>query len=470
MSTYDTCVVGAGPSGLSLAWYLAKMGKTVIVIDREQSIGGCHRVRRVGSGLFTEHGPRIYGSAFLNMKSWLKELGLNMDEYFTPYQFTLSSVGGQSLWDMELSEIVDLGYEFIRLMFTESYARNTSLLTFMRENQFSEKTVEYFDRMCRLLDGAGANRFTLYELLQAMNQNYFYQILQPLKPLDLDLFPAIEAKLRSTGKIEIALDHEIVKIERSGGEIRSLITKKNFEVIANQYFFTTPVSNLIKIFESSNINNTYTDYLKHWYETNKYIVYVPITFHWDTKVDLPKVWGYPKSDWGLAFITLSDYTKFQHPQSKTMITTALSVLDNPSRRTGKTVNQTANENELLTEAFRQLQESFPNIPPPTHAIISPGVYQKVCSRTGKLEWKTKDDSFVLTDKTEPLPTTIPFLSNAHTVGPHNGQTIYAITSFDSAISNVRAFLGIELDKPFTIHMLIRSVVSIICIFCIAYFF
>ncbi len=55
---YDYAIVGAGPAGLTMALYLAKNNKHVILIDRELTIGGCHRVRRV-DGMFSDHGPRI---------------------------------------------------------------------------------------------------------------------------------------------------------------------------------------------------------------------------------------------------------------------------------------------------------------------------------------------------------------------------------------------------------------------------
>ena len=56
---YDYIIVGAGPTGLTLALYLAKLNKKIIVIEKENTIGGIHRVKRE-NGLFTEHGPRIY--------------------------------------------------------------------------------------------------------------------------------------------------------------------------------------------------------------------------------------------------------------------------------------------------------------------------------------------------------------------------------------------------------------------------
>ena len=82
---YDLIIIGAGPSGLALAHYCASKNLKIIIIDRENSIGGCHRVRRIkykDEEIFTEHGPRIYLSSFVNFMELLNEFGYNFDELF----------------------------------------------------------------------------------------------------------------------------------------------------------------------------------------------------------------------------------------------------------------------------------------------------------------------------------------------------------------------------------------------------
>jgi cation diffusion facilitator CzcD-associated flavoprotein CzcO len=66
---YDLIIIGAGPCGLAIGQCCSKIGIKILVIDQNDSIGGCYRVTRIkvnNEQLFTEHAPRIYSSAYLN--------------------------------------------------------------------------------------------------------------------------------------------------------------------------------------------------------------------------------------------------------------------------------------------------------------------------------------------------------------------------------------------------------------------
>ena len=67
---YDVVVVGAGISGLSLAWKAAQDGKRVLVLEREGRVGGCLHSERTGDGYWFELGAHTtynsYG-AFLDV-------------------------------------------------------------------------------------------------------------------------------------------------------------------------------------------------------------------------------------------------------------------------------------------------------------------------------------------------------------------------------------------------------------------
>jgi protoporphyrinogen oxidase len=63
-------VIGGGLTGIAVAWYLTKHHKKVTPIDKNNCLGGCHRVLRRDSNAknpdtFTEHSPRVYVNAFI---------------------------------------------------------------------------------------------------------------------------------------------------------------------------------------------------------------------------------------------------------------------------------------------------------------------------------------------------------------------------------------------------------------------
>ena len=81
---YDYIIIGGGPSGLILAYLLSKnnqkssdkTSKSILLIDKNTSLGGCHRVDR-NDIYFTEHGPRVYSSAFVNFINILKDFNVD---------------------------------------------------------------------------------------------------------------------------------------------------------------------------------------------------------------------------------------------------------------------------------------------------------------------------------------------------------------------------------------------------------
>jgi hypothetical protein len=84
----------------------SKSNKKILIIDREASIGGCHRVRRINTGklgekmLFSEHGPRIYSETYLVFKELLKEMGVDFYDLFKKYDFQLTQIGGETVFSV----------------------------------------------------------------------------------------------------------------------------------------------------------------------------------------------------------------------------------------------------------------------------------------------------------------------------------------------------------------------------------
>lgn len=441
---YDTIIVGAGPAGLTLAWRLGRQGKKVLLIEREESIGGCHMVRRV-SGYFTEHGPRIYLSNYYNFKQILNELGTDFYQLFTSYDFQMTNVGGQSVSKLPFWDLAKIVIGYLRFVISKKWSRKMTMAEFIQRNGLSDVSRDYLDRLCRMTDGAGIDRYTVYEFFQLLNQNVPYGIYQPRQPNDRGFLKIWQEKLEAIG-VDIILGTSVVRlkiaeknpnqnhvsgietIDKAGRNLEFRL--RNAKI--GQVILAIPPMGIKTILANSGLNNS------RWNQfavATNYFTYIPITYHWHQKLKLPKVWGFPASDWGVVFIVLSDYMSFE--QSKTVITTAITLPDAISKRTGKTANQSS-EKELLVEVFRQLRLSFPDLPSPDIQLLSPEMYRDRDSS----EWKTVNNAFVLTTQGY-----IEYdfrnlgIENLFNVGTHNGKSEYAFTAIESAITNALVFLG-----------------------------
>jgi hypothetical protein len=200
-------------------------------------------------------------------------------------------------------------------------------------------------------------------------------------------------------------------------------------------------------------NNTVN--IKNFAKNARYDYYIPVILHYPVTKDelgIPEVWGFPKTDWGIISIVISDYTHFDDPRSLTVITSCITLTDEPSSCTGLTANETIDPQELMREVHRQLNEVYKNtlpIPASLSApiitngydkngimLISPGVWYD-----DKRElWVNSDSSFILTPKSGHLPSfENSCIKGLYWVGSLNGQSYYNFTSMESAVSNALSF-------------------------------
>jgi hypothetical protein len=437
---YDYLIVGAGPCGLALAWYLSKLNKKILIVEKENTIGGCHRVRRV-NGLLTEHGPRIYLDNYKNFITILNEMGKDFYDVFVRYHFNISNIGGNSINKFKLYEIAAIVSSYLYFMLNPDYYKKISVLDYSKSHIFREETIDYLDRLCRLTDGAGAKRYTMYEFFELLNQNFLYNIYQPRLPNDVGLFKYWQDALLKTGNVDLLLNSNVIKVNEEDGKIESLLVSGENgikELKADKYILAIPPKYLVNLLSNSSyqIQNAFGKYqeVKQWEKEARYIVYIPVTYHWNKKLDLPDIWGFPKTDWGVAFIVLSEYMKFNNQFSKTVITAAATINNKKSKHTGKTADEST-EGELKEEIFRQLRESYPNLEMPTVSLLSEGIYRE------DNRWKTLDTAFMLTKEgyLEDME-----YKNLYNVGTHSGHSFYGFTAMESAVTNA-FYLGMKLE-------------------------
>lgn len=438
---YDLVIIGAGPAGLALATYCSKLNKKILIIEKEDDIGGCHMVRRVrenNESVFTEHGPRIYSSSYKNFINLLKGIDQDFYKLFTPYNFTMSAIGGETVWStLNIKELFDLFIEYIYLIIDDSHGNNISMMEFTSKKKFQIKSVDMIDKICRLTDGADINRYTLNRFLNLFNQQFLYGIYQPKYPNDIGLFNVWKKYLLNHNvTFQLSSTVNNIILNESNDKIHSIQVytpdKKIKSFQAKIFVAAVPPLNLVELLKNSNNLNAFGNLLKldSWSKKTAYIDYICITFHWDKKLKLPSRYGFPKTDWGVAYIVLTDYMNFNESSSKTVISTAVTI----SNRKSSHINKTADEctkYDLIKEVYRQLLLSYPDLPLPTLSILSPGVeYDNINKK-----WISYDTAFISTSTESIIPFESDTLNNFYNLGTHNGKSKYKFTSLEAAVSN-----------------------------------
>lgn len=418
---YDYIVVGAGPSGLTLSYLLAKKQKRVLLLERESTIGGCHRVTRVTEeNLFSDHGPRVYSHSYVNFKQILRDMNMNFDDFFVKYRS--SFIESVNLNIRELSIII---YELMKYMFLPNYGRNISMKQFCEKYNFSINAKDYIDLTCRLSDGADYSRYTLYQFLGLIEYQSLYSLYQPKKPLDEELFSLWEKRLLSLG-VDIKTNSNVIDVSKN----KVVCSTKNYN--AEKIILAIPLERIseFKLFK----------YIEPLSVKTAYIKYVHIMFHWNKPFDTSKI-VYKNSPLGMQYIVQSKYTKFKESSSAVVIS---SIITRPE------LVKNLSKEKITKIIFDHLLSLDSNIPMYYKAILYPGN-----SKDLQDNWTNKDTSFVLV----PGIDYIDFKSKVEDVfflGPYNKYSPYPATTLEAAVANAIKLFNI-LEKE---NMIIQKALTL----------
>ncbi len=438
---YNYIIVGGGPCGISLSHLLAKTDKKILLLEGENSLGGCHRVDRV-NGYFTEHSPRVYSTSYKNLELFLKDMGTTFHNLFTPYKFKISDIGKRNIMSLQKRELVLLVYHFFKLVMNSEYGSDISMKQFMINNNFKPDSINYIDRVCRVVDGATSEKFSLNEFLEIVNQQAFYPLYQPKQPNDVGFIKLWQDYLVKN-KVDIKLNSKLTKIVPNENKI--IIQNGDKEI---EYQYDRLILALNPYIIQKITSNIFPEITPQYASRTRYLTYVSMSFHWKEKLKLPNIQGFSASEWGVVFIVMSDY--FEN-YSGTLVSVAITILNEKSSELNKTANEISDITILQNEAFRQFTLSFvgTTIPKPDAITMYPGV-----SYVGKEPyggWTSKNGSFF--NSFENNNTFIPFQSpvytNIYNLGCQNGYQTYKFTAIESAITN-SIYLSKELEPNISV--------------------
>lgn len=77
---YDTIIIGAGLSGLMAAWKSAESGRSVLVLERESTVGGRQRTREV-EGFLLDRGFQLLNPSYPSVKKYVDSDALDLHAF-----------------------------------------------------------------------------------------------------------------------------------------------------------------------------------------------------------------------------------------------------------------------------------------------------------------------------------------------------------------------------------------------------
>jgi hypothetical protein len=462
MRYYDLVIVGAGPAGLALAHTSSSMYRRILIIDREQEIGGCHRVKRNVDGLFTEHGPRIYLSIYYNFFNLLSEMGLKVEDVFVDYKYSFSDIAASKILPNYTSyEIAMFALAYLMYVIDDDYGKDISLYEYLRGYGFSIKAIGLLDRLCRFTDGGNVYSYSLNKILRLSDNSGMMKIYQPRAPLDISLFDTWKRFLGNRG-VDFMMGFNITDYDIQDNNVETITLSNAEKIRCGKLVFAVPPVALLGIIKyEDGLRNAFGNYndFERWAEKTKYIDYISITYHFKEDQYLPIVNGLTfDTDWGVVLINLSDYmdnidavsasdavdamsasgasSDVRNAVGSTVLSVAVSICDKNSRATYKKANESSAD-ELIKEVYRQIKESvFPKLSADYKAIINPNNYYD----TYKNKWACRDNAYfnVYGEKYIPFNSSI---NNLYNLGTHNGKSYVGYTTIESAVSNAIYLAG-----------------------------
>ncbi len=485
MQLYDYVIIGAGPTGLACAWLLTKKGYKCIIVEKANTIGGCHRAMRVHtqqrksasdgtntrkcmSGYYAIHGPRVYCNTYVHMNRFHSELNMYLYERDLDTTFPLAFHNLFTQMHLDIRELILGARTFSmrelvllsHLMFhgsvigmdplnrrqpAERSADQISMEEWMRYHQFSDLAKQYIDRLCRSADGTASDRTPMskfasipskgnvYQLKRATDVGMFSHYHSAFKSAGIPIITNVNAGIRIHSRDSRDLIFSVFDRNRDSHSSYSLDVSDDHR--SNQYL----CKRVICAVPPAALQSVLPVHIpERWIAEHSYISYFSFMFHWNYVIEgLGDGVGITPTDYDLMYIIQSHYIKDESP---TMLCVLISNAHNRSSYNNKTALE-CSADELVSETFRQLQIILPTLPRYDVAIYANGpsdfpAYvdssrdQQHCGPTLKVPIHMDDPTGHSHDVSKLI----------FTVGTHNGTSTYRFTSMESAIESAYHFV------------------------------
>lgn len=447
MIYYDLIILGAGPSGLALAHVSSSIYRNILIIDKEQEIGGIHRVTRDYYGTYSEYGPRIYMTAFYNFLNIIKEIGIDYKEIFAKYKYNfitnLLFRNGLSIYEKYI-----LLCAYCKYMLNDNYGKTTTLYDYLMFYKFSTRSIDIINNICVYIDEGNSKTYSLSKFIKLYDILFNSKILVLSKPQDYFLFNVWKKYLENRG-VSFILSNSIKNINIIDNSVSCVELSNGENYGCVNLVLAVPPKALVKLLNNVNNNDdnqlkyAFGDYeeIERWKENTKYKNVICITYRLKDYVEIMHYNGLTLiTDWGITALNISEYCDKLENSNYPIISVMVTQTDTRSSYNNKTANECCDENELIKEVYRQLRISYINyIDVEYYAIINPNNYYDY----EKKRWKCYDNAYYNAFSENYIAFKSNSIENLYNLGTHNGKSYIPFNTIESAISNGIA-LGREL--------------------------
>ena len=162
-------IIGAGPTGISLAWALSHSQLyEPILYDKHALIGGSWREPSATQRNLHSH-RLVFKGAYVNFEDLLSQMGLNFDKYFKP---TAKSASFRFLAKrLKVYDFLAIGLLYARTMITSSSATVDESLQSLR---VSPECLQVHNTLCYAIDGVPSATMTINEYARSIDKTLLY--------------------------------------------------------------------------------------------------------------------------------------------------------------------------------------------------------------------------------------------------------------------------------------------------------
>lgn len=439
-ASYDTIVVGLGPSGIAYGMECASRNERTLFLEANHGLGGCWRSSFDLQGLYTEHSPKVmFKYQNKDANELIKRVGAPL-RFKDVYSNHLIKQIVSAVWrHVALSDLIKL----VALM-----------ICYLLNQHDTEVTVqEWCERAA--LTKSGSKVLSVYSILVAntpdrirmavLLSTFFTfrmflsvdQLVSPNEWLD-----RAETALRSVPHYTLRYGATVSRLDANEEGVTHVVTTDGERIATKRVVLCVPLRNVFRMVESSSeiLHRNWfrnLDSFRYYTEQSSYTG-LGFQLHFESSAHYPSEWCWScMGDWTVIVVdkthSLRRFSK--NERVRALWSCVVVDLDTVSAHLGRSANECENLGDVFREAVRQIETSLGSRLDSYTMTTHNSIARRNC------RWEAWESSF--SDRFGPLAPTGK-LSNLHTLGPHNES---AIATIDTAVRSVKRFCGSNKFKP-----------------------